>query len=233
VNNLYHRLAIPSWLSDYFGLPAIDGAELGLAAGVLWPRCTTLPMGWTHSIFLATTVLKAVLQPVLQTRSRDILDGDHSLTEPRYGVYVDDFFLFDTDKARANGLHFAVVDRLNTVGLLVRPAKDFAATGDTLTVQGISIYRDGTVVPDASKSRRLLASTRDILQRGITRPKHLSRLLGQSTWMMLLRRPLLSIFRAVYYASTRRCARPLVLRQFIRDELHRPLLICSRYSPHG
>ena len=57
LSNYYYQIRIPLWMSDYFGLPAVDVQSLDLSEadraalqlptnGRLFPACRTLPMGF-------------------------------------------------------------------------------------------------------------------------------------------------------------------------------------------
>ena len=76
LSNFYHQLALPEWIRTYFALPAITADELGsmelldLPAGVreamlagqpVYPCCATLPMGFSHSVFIAQAVHENIL----------------------------------------------------------------------------------------------------------------------------------------------------------------------------
>ena len=64
LRDFYHQLAIPQWMQTFLGLPPISAAELGLPlphgasteAALLYPLCCTLPMGFSHSVFIAQSV---------------------------------------------------------------------------------------------------------------------------------------------------------------------------------
>ena len=61
LDNFYHRLRVPAWLRPYFALPpvprhqvAVDESEsAGDNTEMLFPCLTALPMGWSHSVYLA------------------------------------------------------------------------------------------------------------------------------------------------------------------------------------
>ena len=69
--DFYHQLAIPHWMQTYLGLPPLTAAELGLPPGSLdglsthdglvYPLCCTLPMGFSHSVFIAQCVHEFIL----------------------------------------------------------------------------------------------------------------------------------------------------------------------------
>ena len=56
VANFYNRLGILLWLRAYFGLPSVGEGRQG--------RCLTmqvLPMGWSHSLYLAQKIHEKVV----------------------------------------------------------------------------------------------------------------------------------------------------------------------------
>ena len=57
LDNFYHRLRLPKWLRPYFALPPVRAGDIGLDGfapdALVYPCCTTLPMGWSHSAYLA------------------------------------------------------------------------------------------------------------------------------------------------------------------------------------
>jgi hypothetical protein len=69
LDNFYHRILLPEWMQPYFGLPPVFSEELGLPGGdssQLYPCCTTLPMGWSHSVLVA----QACHEHLLNSRTR-------------------------------------------------------------------------------------------------------------------------------------------------------------------
>ena len=59
LDNFYHRLRLPRWMWKHFAMDPVRAGDVGRAeefggADVLiYPCCTTLPMGWSHAVFLA------------------------------------------------------------------------------------------------------------------------------------------------------------------------------------
>jgi hypothetical protein len=58
LDNFYHRIRLPDWMCPYFALPPLRAGDVGLEAEygadtTIWPCCATLPMGFSHSVFLA------------------------------------------------------------------------------------------------------------------------------------------------------------------------------------
>lgn len=220
INSMYHRLRTPSWLWQYFGLPAVRGEDFNFLPGVLWPVYVTLPMGWSHSVYIATQVHKHIVEAVVKELSRDILTGDRLIRGLRHGIYIDDFFILGLNKAEVNRVLRLVIERLNEVGLVIRSTKvAFADDAEECVVLGLAVTRQGQVFPTADRVRAVLRETRLLLRRGKATPKAMQVLLGRWTWILLLRRPLLSVFRAVYLFAAKSSHLSLALGSFVRAEL--------------
>src|SRR5262249_26316860 len=58
LDNFYHRIRIPGWLQPWFALPSVRAGDVGLGEQygpetLVYPCCATLPMGWSHSVYVA------------------------------------------------------------------------------------------------------------------------------------------------------------------------------------
>ena len=91
LDNFYHRLRIPQWLRPYFALKPVRAGDVGLAeryggANVLiYPCCATLPMGWSHSVYLAQAAHEHLLntRTLLQPCDRITADNDARVDRTR------------------------------------------------------------------------------------------------------------------------------------------------------
>ena len=67
LSNYYHHLGLPAWMQPYFALPALPVAQIDTKlvrqyGGIeLYPCCTTLPMGFSHAVYIAQQVHNNVL----------------------------------------------------------------------------------------------------------------------------------------------------------------------------
>jgi hypothetical protein len=65
LDNFYHRIKLPEVWWPYFALPSIRAADLGVsgyaADSYIYPCCKTLPMGFSHSVFLAQAVHERII----------------------------------------------------------------------------------------------------------------------------------------------------------------------------
>ena len=100
LDNFYHRILLPDWMQRFFGLPPVWSSELGLPGEPrqLYPCCTTLPMGWSHSVFVAQACHEHLLATLtlLQPQDRISASSDLLLDRPRHLVYIDDLILVGT-----------------------------------------------------------------------------------------------------------------------------------------
>ena len=107
LDNCFHRYRTPLWLRPYLCLPPVLAEDVGMthvypAGTVLYPQCTTLPMGWAHSAALvqASSEYSIVSMPSFDARDQITAVNDFRLDRPRYFVYIDDFVILGVDPAR-------------------------------------------------------------------------------------------------------------------------------------
>jgi hypothetical protein len=97
LDNFYHRLRLPEWMRPYFALPPVRAGDLGLPGYdpdvLVYPCCTTLPMGWSHSAFLAQASHEHIVSTKTSIRDCDRItrSSDLLLDRPRHFIYIDDF----------------------------------------------------------------------------------------------------------------------------------------------
>lgn len=84
LDNFYHRLSLPSWLRPFFALPPLPAREFGENIArrfgpntLVYPCCTRLPMGWSHSVYLAQRIHEHLLDTRTQLRSEDRIVNDN------------------------------------------------------------------------------------------------------------------------------------------------------------
>jgi hypothetical protein len=149
LNNYYHHFRLPEWMQPYFCLPALSGDEqrqLGLPDASdepLFPMCTTLPMGFSHAVYLAQTAHEHIVygSGALQ-RSDSVLcvdDPDISGARCRHGIYIDDFFVLAVNRRAAEATLERVLDAYQRAGFIVKPSKLVRPTAGTVTVLGFDI----------------------------------------------------------------------------------------------
>lgn len=204
-DNFYHRFRTPRWLWDYMALPPVSANDLGLechfGSGVLiFPCCTTLPMGWSHAVYLAQAAHIHFITTKVGWSLQDRITGsDNNLDRPRWDCYLDDVYQLGPDLLEQQRRHdvYRTVSAVN--GLQTKESKDRAPSADPVEVIGCEIDgRRHTVGVSPSRLAALSQETTAVLRAGVCSGELMSHLLGKWAWAMLVRRPALSIFGSSY-----------------------------------
>lgn len=208
----YHQLGMPLWITDYFALPALTPEEwrsigVNCPDGVtLYPVCLTVPMGWSHAVYLANTAHEHVVYSSGALRREDNL---LHLASPAlsahtvvHGIIIDDLFLHSLDPELARATFARVLEAYRAAGFLVKPSKLVWPSTAPIKVLGFVIERGAdshtrvALAPDAAAD--LIHTTLHMLARGYATGLQLSHVLGRWTWCMLLRRPSLAVLQHCY-----------------------------------
>jgi hypothetical protein len=233
LSNFYHHLGLPEWLQPYFALPPLrpdELAELGLPLGAPFPCCTTMPMGWSHAVYLAQAVHQNVLYRAKAVHPEDnllcMLSPSVSHTRVIHGLVVDDFFLFCLDRNLASRVFDTVLAAYRLAGFVVKASKIVRPTLDVVKVIGFNICgRSGIIALPRESQVSLVRSTLAVLRARTVTGILLSHVVGRWTWVMMLRRPSLSILQQCYrYCEVAQGAH-FTLWPSVRRELHSLLSI--------
>ena len=205
LDNFYHRIRLPPSWHQYFALPAVRAGDVGAigydANDMVYPCCSTLPMGFAHSVYLAQMAHEHIINSRTSLRAADRLcrDGDFNLDRPRHFVYIDDSAIWATDPQLVHRLQDEYIAAMESVGLPAKPSKVVRATENDIELLGMVFNgTSGNIGVSVAKRQRLAAITNEVLRIGYCSGDDLSKLVGRFTWTMLIRRPSLSIFSAVY-----------------------------------
>jgi len=244
LSNFYHHLGLPGWMQPFFCLPPLDDEELhslGLcsrACGGHFPMCLTLPMGFSHAVYLAQQAHLHVLYSSHAVEDKDNLlhrscADPLSVERAVHGVVIDDFFLFSLDVRVAERTFERVLAAYSAAGFVVKPSKVVAPTATAVKVIGFEVGGAHNLVQlPADSMQQLLQHTLAILQRGTCTGLAMAHLVGRWTWCMLLRRPSLSLMQRVYRFIQLAGRRRFSLWPSVRRELWLMLgiapLLCSR-----
>ena len=244
LDNFYHRLRLPPAWWPYFALPPVRAGDFALPGfppdSLVWPCCTTLPMGFSHSVFLAQAAHEFIIDSRTSLRAVDRVTrrGDFRLDRMRHSVYIDDTHWLCLDDPsiiqRALDEYCAVMADAN---LPAKPSKVVAPTASGVECLGLWVDGErGDIGLAAPKLQRLILGTRRLLDLGYATGRQVARLVGSWTWAMLVRRPALAIFSAVYrfaaVAGRRRFRLwPSVVRELSVAVGVAPLLHFSLRSP--
>jgi hypothetical protein len=268
LSNFYHHIQIPSWLRPYLALPSISRHELesyltsspssscmssilaNLTIGVdgmFYPMCTTLPMGWSHSVFIAQSIHEHILYSSLTLHPSFNITNLTSSTlvpgQPIHVIYVDDLSLIDVVPIHCAApspsssiciTFIRILQQYVTAHFPPKPSKVVHPTCDGVPVLGVLLHA-GRVSVESSRMRRLLHDTIAMLRRVDVSGHELSCLIGCWTWVMLLRRPTLSILRTCYRYIAVANKKVFTLWHSVRVELAMliamaPLMYCELTS---
>lgn len=195
MDNFYHRLRIPEWLTTYFGLPSVV-----IKGNRFWPRMHVLPMGWSHSVFLAQKAHENLIDNYVGLSPSERFGSNHPaiLGEFLHGEYVDDYFSLGTDERRARNAAEKLVATCEELHLNTNLKKLVMPGAKMVTILGIECTSEGSLEPAREKFRTLIRRTRRFIKLHKWRNKELSSILGSWIWFLLLNRPLLSVLSDVY-----------------------------------
>lgn len=236
LSNFYHQLLLPMWLQSYFALPSLSVQELQLidastlsaelkvllSSGLpLHPCCATLPMGWSHSVFVAQSIHEHILY---SSKTLSPADNIVNLSSPvidrsLHGLYIDDCILLSPRNDLP--LFNAIVSAYRKVRLPPSDPKCIKPSRSPVTVLGVDI--DGTnysISLSISRLLKTMEATTSLLSQKLVTGQQLSVILGSWTWPMLLRRASLAAFKHCYTFCERYMAQPHRLWPCVRRELH-------------
>ncbi|MEM7281757.1 MAG: hypothetical protein AAF438_09040 [Pseudomonadota bacterium] len=170
-------------------------------------RFRAVPMGWSHSVVIAQEIGHDTLFQEAGLNPRDLVKAGMSrqVGACRFGVYVDDFFIFGTSRKKVLKTYDRIYSALERRNLPPKPKKCQRPVQDTVTVLGIEISPSGSIEPAREKLQEIIAATRSFVQAPVWNVARLQYLLGCWNWFMLLARPAMAVLRVCYElaASTR------------------------------
>lgn len=211
LDNYYHRIRVPAWMHPYFALPSVRAGDVGIqtdrdgnplaADAEVWPCCTTLPMGWSHSAYLAQEAHQHIVDSDTSLRARNRISrgGDFRLDRPRFAIYIDDFMIFGWDPDELESLLQEYIAAMRRRMLPPKPSKTVHPSADGVECVGVEVHgTNRTAGVHPRKIQLLIQRTRAFLLRGQCTGLDMSRLVGHWTWVFMARRGAFSIFNAVY-----------------------------------
>jgi len=245
VDNFYHRLRLPVWLRPYFALPPLPAGRVSSSVAasfgadtLVFPMCTTLPMGWSHSVVLAQEAHRFVLESRTSLSAADRIDSelrDVAVRPDRvlHALYIDDLTLIGRDRDRLAAVHAECEQAMISAGLQPKASKRVLPTSGPVDVLGVQV--DGrrlTVGLAAGKLLDLVRDTSKLLREQSCTGLGLAKIVGRWVWAMLATRPALSVFNAVFRFVECARRRTFTIWQSVRKELRvamglAPLLVSS------
>jgi hypothetical protein len=208
LSDFYHSLLLPEWMTDYFCLPAIRIGDLhGRDPSdntLVYPKCLSLPMGWSHSVIAAQIVHEFIIQraglltiapPLSRLNDNTVRDG-----RERSQTYIDDFIVYGTDPLRVGRVQTLHSDAVTDAGFVVKASKSVKPQC-TPPVKCVGVSVDGVQLRagvDASELEELRQQTLAFLRARVVTGRELSRIVGAWVWAVSVRRPALAVFNSVY-----------------------------------
>lgn len=246
LDNFYHRLQLPAWMRPYFALPPLRASELTAAStfppdALVYPCCCTLPMGWSHSVFLAQTAHEHILDTrttLLRAPDRLSLSANTVVDRLRHQLYVDDLLLFELDSGTRSVEAVSEYSRaIAASGLAVKLSKVEGPSDSGVECLGLEVHgRELTVGLSPVRLHRLCCDTSALLNSNYCTGSQMQRIVGHWTWAALVHRPAFAVFNAVYRFIA--CARhkrfhiwPVVARELRAIIGLAPLLYASLGQP--
>lgn len=200
MDNFYHRITMPLWLQQFFGLPAVEVGGSDGEMGLMWPVVTVLPMGWSHSVFLA----QAIHERVTEDAGCDALlriqgsSSGRKIGKIRHGQYIDDYFSLGTSAELSTAYLNKVVAACKERNIPAKDSKLIPPGRREVTVIGMDVQESGWILPAHPKFAALVDYTNKFSLRRKWQPRQVKKLLGHWAWNLLLRRPLFSILESLY-----------------------------------
>jgi hypothetical protein len=232
----FFNLRSPEWMWAWHAMPEVLVADL-LEAGLspeeldalsvgcrgtdetrIFPTMASYPMGYLHSQFVAQHVhQKVVNDETFLSPDMQITDDDPMPEGDCYGTVCDDLFAFLHDLEKAKLLDGQLTKAYIGAGLERNLKKSVSGKlrGDVL---GLDFVGTGRVAPFGSKALRLLRAPVELVARERGSPWLVSKVTGNWTWPMLLRRCALSAFDKVYAFAESNSRFPVFLPAGIREE---------------
>jgi integrase len=245
ISDFYHRLLLPEWLIPYFALPGVKAGKVGMGATygedtLIYPCCTTLPMGWSHSPYIAQAAHENLLDTETSMQPVDRMGGpdvDMRLNRTMHGIYIDDGWQVGTDKADVTRIQIEYLAMLERFFLDANKKKTVLPTADGCEIIGMELHgRNLTFGMHPQKLLALIHKTKARLAYGTCTGKQLASLVGIWSWAFLARRPFFALFSAVYRFVESADFRVYTIWPTVRNELNMaiklaPLLLTNLAAP--
>mgnify|MGYP000417751757 CR=1 FL=1 len=217
VENCFHRLVMPAWLSEYFGFPrSVRASDVNLAGEsldgealrhdeLIFPCARPFPMGFSWSLFFC--------QKIAEARCREVSSLSCSRLMQDHGSVV----VFKTNSLEPQHRHYVYVDNLGVLGAPVehvsRIQKEVGFAFDSV---GLQTHESEIVVDDKivlcvgidlkhlrtytchERFWKIRGSLQAIIRRGRCSGWVLEIILGHCTFAGLVNRDILCCFHTVY-----------------------------------
>jgi integrase len=204
----YFFMALPEWLVPFFGLPSVRAADVSPALAsrfgpdaVVFPCFNRLPMGWSHSVYLAQQAhLHLLLRGgVLSEADRISVENDLRLDRVRWLIYIDDFCIIGLDPLVMRRLQDAYLAAIRSLGFVAKPSKLVPPTSDAVSLLGLEFVGSArTFGLGADKLSTLRTDTCRLLSSRFASGDQLASIVGRWSWALLVRRPCFAVLSSVF-----------------------------------
>jgi hypothetical protein len=200
LSDFYHRIALPPAWYQWFGLPPIE-----VGGKRMFPTLRSLPMGWSFSVLVAQRVHECIVDAALARArfgwrlTRSSIESSPVLSDdPAVAVYIDDLSVKGTDRGKVQAVQDAYIETAAKFGLPVKASKTVAATR-RLKVLGVVLDgEERSVAPPPESVVDLLDDTATLCESVACTYTDCAAAVGRANWLLLMSRPLLSVFNNVY-----------------------------------
>ena len=217
VKDCFHRMRVPAWLARYFAWEPVEARVVGLSGmeidgkklmphDLVWPCAGSLCQGFSWSLFFAQRAnefLCSKVSPLADAKlARDrgapvvLRVGKGIVTSPHYYVYVDNLGVLDTDAENVNSAMVALQSMFNSLGLELHGSEVSSGQVEALgcVLEGSSMRS----LPSPKRIWRIHHAIQGLLRRGRCMGRVLEVIVGHCTFLGLLNRMSLSVFKTVY-----------------------------------
>ena len=206
LDNFYHRLRLPQWLTSFFALPPVSPRDVDLCDQFplntpIFPCFTSLPMGWSHSVFLAQVAHEWLVysQRVLSPERALSPLSEWTSTFVFHLIYIDDVLFFGADPLMVNQHLDRYTRAIQDSGLRIKRTKLVPATSQCVNCLGFDFDGERRILRlDDLSMRRASRQTLALLRAEAVTGRLVHSVVGQWLWAMLPSRPTLSIFASTF-----------------------------------
>ena len=149
LDNFYHRIKLPEVWWRYFCLPSVRAGDIGVTLyppdTFIYPMCKTLPMGFSHSVFLA----QAVHEHIIDTKV-PLLSREGRIVRSPLTIATDDY-----DRVSDDGITYYPL----CTSTLPPPTGDFIVNRlrHSVYIDDLNIYHHDAVMMNTAIDQYLLA----------------------------------------------------------------------------
>ncbi len=225
----YFFISLPEWLVPFFGMPAVRAGDISASCAAkfgadsrIFPCFNRLPMGWSHSVFLAQSAhLHFLLRAgVLDARDRISKENDLRLDRVRWFIYIDDFCIIGLDPFNTRRLQDAYLAAIRSLGFVAKQSKLILPSSSGVSLLGLQFVGSSrTYGLEPEKLTALCRDTRRFVSSTRASGLQLASLLGRWAWAMLVRRPLFAVLSAVFVFVQKAGSSLLTVWHSVRREL--------------